>query len=302
MIKTFAELKEKAQELPPISIAFAAAEDEAVLNGAKVAIEAGILEKPVFTGAEHKIESILAENEIELSEYEIWSADSDLEAAQQAVKAVRTGRANTIAKGNLKTLYYLKAILDKEKGLSGGAKVLSNLTLFAMESYHKFIAVTDNAITPQPDLQQKKAIIENTRAMWDSLHVSPPKVAVLAAVETVSDKMQATVEASCLDKMADRSQIEGFLVEGPLSYDVAMDSSSAERKGMGNFSVPGDPDLLLMPNLEAGNMVGKSFKLHGNANSGGVVLGGDVPVILNSRADGSQKRLNSLLLARVILA
>ncbi|MBC8499602.1 MAG: hypothetical protein H8D39_03640, partial [Candidatus Atribacteria bacterium] len=179
-------------------------------------------------------------------------------------------------------------------------EVLSNLTMFEMESYHKFIAVTDNAIIPFPTLLEKKVIIENTKPLWTSLGIDKPKVAVLAAIELVNPKMEATVDAACLAKMAERGQIKGFSVDGPLSYDIAINLTCAQGKHITDSSVAGDPDLLLLPNLEAANILGKSYKFHGKAESGGLILGATVPVVLNSRSDSAERRLNSMLMARAI--
>lgn len=298
-IKNFADLKEKAKKLKPIRISVAAAADEKVIESIKLAQDLNIIKNPILTGDKNKIEKIIAKNNIELKKYEIIDAINDAEAAKLAVQAVKEKKVKAIAKGKLETIYYLKAILDKEKGIKA-SKVLNNLTLFEMESYHKLIAISDNAIIMEPSLEDKKAIIENTKQLWSALEIETPKVAVLAAVEIVNSKMQATVDGCCLSKMVDRGQIKGFDIDGPLSYDIAMSLECAERKSMKDFKVPGDPDLLVMPNLEAANILGKSYKLHGNAKSGGIVFGADVPVILNSRSDKAKRRLNSIVMARVI--
>jgi len=216
-----------------------------------------------------------------------------------AVSTINNNEAQILVKGRLETVYYLKAILDKENGIKF-SEVLSSLTMFEMESYHKFIAVTDNAIIPFPALLEKKVIIENTKPLWSSLGINKPKVAALAAIELVNPKMGATVDAACLAKMVERGQIKGFSVDGPLSYDIAINLSCAQGKHINDSSVAGDPDLLLLPNLEAANILGKSYKFHGNAKSGGLVLGAKVPVVLNSRSDSSERRLNSILMARAI--
>ncbi|TYP58494.1 bifunctional enoyl-CoA hydratase/phosphate acetyltransferase [Thermosediminibacter litoriperuensis] len=299
-IKTFAELQEKVSKLKPVRVAVAAAEDDRVVGGVKMAMEFGIVESAVLTGNSVEIVEILDHVGISREKVEIRQAADDQEAANLAVKAITDGEAEILAKGRLETVYYLKAILDSERGIKA-SKVLCNLTLFEMESYHKFIAVADNAIIPLPTLEEKKAIIENTKPLFTCLGIETPKVAVLAAVELVNPKMQATVDAACLSKMADRGQIKGFMVDGPLAYDVAIDLNSAKGKKLASSPVAGDPDLLLVPNLEAGNMLGKSYKFHGKAKSGGLVLGARVPVVLNSRSDGPEMRLNSFLMARAML-
>jgi len=292
-------MKELVAGLSPLKVAVAAAEDEKVVEGIKLAQELGIVKKSILTGDKERITAILKSMGEDITNYDIREADDDAEAARIAVKAIRNAEAQILVKGRLETVYYLKAILDKEQGIKK-SKILSNLTLFEMNSYHKFIAVTDNAIIPLPTLEEKKAIIENTKPLWTALGIEQPKVAVLAAVELVNPKLSATVEAACLSKMAERGQIEGFIIDGPLSYDTAISLICAKDKDLVQSQVAGDPDLLLLPNLEAANILGKSYKFHGKAKSGGLVLGAKVPVVLNSRSDSSERRLNSMLMARVI--
>jgi len=298
-IKNFKELKEAVAKLKPMRVVVAAAEDERVIGGIKLAMELGIVKSPILTGEFSKIKEIIGSLGEDLNQYDIRESCDDSEAARLAVSTINNGEAQILVKGRLETIYYLKAILDKENGIKA-SEVLSNLTMFEMESYHKFIAVSDNAIIPFPTLLEKKVIIENTKLLWTSLGITIPKVAVLAAIELVNPKMEATVDAACLAKMADRGQINGFYVDGPLSYDIAISLTCAQGKHITNSLVAGDPDLLLLPNLEAANILGKSYKFHGKAKSGGLVLGAKVPVVLNSRSDSSERRLNSMLMARAI--
>ncbi|MCJ7651758.1 MAG: phosphate butyryltransferase [Candidatus Lokiarchaeota archaeon] len=286
-------------KLEPMRVVVAAAEDERVIGGIKLAKELGIVKFPILTGELKKITEIIQSLEEDINEYDIRETSDDSEAARLAVSTINNNEAQILVKGRLETVYYLKAILDKENGIRA-SEVLSNLTMFEMESYHKFIAVTDNAIIPFPTLLEKKVIIENTKPLWTSLGINKPKVAVLAAIELVNPKMEATVDAACLAKMAERGQIKGFSVDGPLSYDIAINLTCARVKHITNSLVAGDPDLLLLPNLEAANILGKSYKFHGKAESGGLILGAKVPVVLNSRSDSSERRLNSILMARAI--
>ncbi len=299
MIRSFKELKELVISLTPLKIAVAAAEDEKVIEGIKLARELGIVKDPILTGDRNRITEIIRLLGENITHYDIREARDEAEAARIAVKAIRDTEAQILVKGRLETVYYLKAILDKEQGIKD-SEVLSNLTMFEMDSYHKFIAVTDNAIIPVPTLEEKKAIIENTKPLWNAIGIEKPKVAVLTAIELVNPKLSATVDAACLSKMAERGQIEGFVIDGPLSYDTAINLICAQDKGLYSSGVAGDPDLLLLPNLEAANILGKSYKFHGKAKSGGLVLGAKVPVVLNSRSDSSERRLNSMLMARAI--
>lgn len=298
-IKTFDELRKKASGMKPGRISVAAAEDRDVIDGVLYAMETGMVTEPVLTGNRDAIESLLNSSGANLKKFDIRHTASHFESAITAVKAISDGEAGILIKGKLDTVYYLKAILDSENGIKK-SPVLSNLTLFEMESYHKMIAVTDNAIIAFPTLEEKKHIIENTKILWNALGIEIPKVAVLAAIEMINPKMQATVDASCLCIMAERGQIKGFKIDGPLSYDTAIDAEAAKGKKLSGSDVAGDPDLLLMPNLEAANMIGKSYKFHGKAYSGGLVMGASVPVVLNSRSDGPERRLNSIAMARLI--
>jgi len=298
-IKNFEELKEAVMKLKPMKVVVAAAEDERVIGGIKLAKELGIVKFPILTGELKKITEIIQSLGEDINEYDIREASDATEAARLAVSTINNNEAQILVKGRLETVYYLKAILDKENGIRA-SEVLSNLTMFEMESYHKFIAVTDNAIIPFPTLLEKKVIIENTKPLWTSLGIDKPKVAVLAAIELVNPKMDATVDAACLAKMAERGQIKGFSVDGPLSYDIAISLTCAQGKHITDSLVAGDPDLLLLPNLEAANILGKSYKFHGKAESGGLILGATVPVVLNSRSDSAERRLNSMLMARAI--
>ena len=298
-IKNFKELKEAVTKLKPMKVVVAAAEDERVIGGIKLAKELGIVTFPILTGELKKITEIIQSLEEDINEYDIRETSDDSEAARLAVSIINNNEAQILVKGRLETVYYLKAILDKENGIIF-SEVLSNLTMFEMESYHKFIGVTDNAIIPFPTLLEKKVIVENTKPLWTSMGINKPKVAVLAAIELVNPKMDTTVDAACLAKMAERGQIKGFIVDGPLSYDIAISLTCAQGKHITDSLVAGDPDLLLLPNLEAANILGKSYKFHGKAKSGGLVLGAKVPVVLNSRSDSSERRLNSILMARAI--
>lgn len=297
MIKNYAQLASVLSKFKPVRAAIAAAADESVISGIKLAEEKGIIVNPVLTGSAAQIREMLKKAGLHIDRYEIIDCCDDALAAATAVQKVKAGEAALMIKGSLKTEIFLKAILDRDNGIRS-AKTLSNMSLFEMASYHKFIGVSDNAIIPLPDLEQKKAIIENTKPLWTALGIKTPKVAVLAAVETIDSKMPATIDAACLSKMAARGQIKGFDVDGPLAYDAALSRECAETKHIPLSAVIGDPDLLVAPNLEAANILGKSFKLHGGAVWGGLVFGAKVPVVLNSRSDDAVNRFNAILLAR----
>lgn len=298
-IKSFDQLEKIIQRLKPVKIVVVSAEDEKVLMGIKLAVTKGIVFDPILVGDSQQIKKILLSINEEPKNYQIMNAQNHDDAARIAIKIIRAGGAQLLAKGEIKTNQFLKAILDKEWGIKL-SPVLSNLTLFEMDSYHKFIGITDMAIIPTPGLTEKIEIINNSYVLWHALGIIKPKVAVLAAVEFVNPEMQTTIDAACLAKMAERDQIKNFLIDGPLSYDVAIDSESAGDKGIHHSIVAGDPDMLLVPNLETGNILGKSLKIHGRAKSGAIVFGAKVPVMINSRSDSAERRLYSTLLARAI--
>lgn len=300
MIKNFFELEKAAQRLQPVRMVVVSAEDEQVLKGVKLALDKGIICEPILVGNGQQIEKILVNLKEDSKNYRIENMSNHFEAAQKAIKLIKDGQAQILAKGKIKTDDFLKAILNKENGIKK-SPLLSNLTLFEMSSYHKFIGITDIAIIPFPGLKEKIEIIKNTYPLWQALGISQPKVAVLAAVEVVNPAMLATVDAACLAKMSNRNQIEHFIIDGPLSYDTAMDPESAGGKGISNSLVAGDPDMLLVPNLETGNILGKSLKINSYAKSAAIVFGADVPVMINSRSDSAERRYYSTLLARIIL-
>jgi phosphate butyryltransferase len=298
-IQNFGQLEKIIRKLKRLKIVVVSAEDEKVLTGIKLALTKGIVFDPILVGDSQQIIKILLSIIEEPKKYQIVNAQNCDEAAQIAIELIKAGEAHILAKGKIKTSLFLKAILDKERGIRV-SPVLSNLTLFELDSYHKFIGITDMAIVPSPGLQEKIEIVNNSYPLWHSLGVIKPKVAVLAAVEVVNPNMQTTVDAACLAKMAERKQIENFIIDGPLSYDVAVRKEFAEDKGIHHSLVAGDPDMLLVPNLEAGNILGKSLKIHGRAKSGAIVFGAKVPVMINSRSDSAESRLYSTLVARAI--
>ncbi|HSA34419.1 MAG TPA: phosphate acyltransferase [bacterium] len=301
VIRNYTELKKAVGTLPPVTVAVAAAADPEVIGGLKLAHDMGFIGTCIVTGDPKAIEKCIAEAGDDIKKYEIVAAKDDGSAGRLAVRAVREQGAKILVKGSLKSELYLKAILDKEQGIKASA-VLSNISLFEMPSYHKFLGVTDNAIIVAPTIEEKRAIIENTRPLFKALGVDKPKVALLAAVETVSPKQPATQDAAALVVMAMRGQIKDFIVDGPLGYDAAISAEAAATKGIKNSPVCGDPDLIVAPNLETANSLGKSYKFHGSATWGGLVLGALVPAVLNSRSDDEQNRLNALLLARAMAA
>jgi phosphate butyryltransferase len=295
----FKELIGLVSGLPPVSVSVAGAADDRVLASLREGHELGFVGRCFVTGPGEAVAAAVRESGDDPSLYEVIPAADDREMSALAVRAVREQGAGILVKGSVKSEAYIKAILDSEHGIRASS-VLSNLSLFEMPSYPKFLAMTDNAILILPTLAEKAAVIENTRPLWTALGVSPVRVAALAAVETVNPKMQATVDAAALSMMSARGQLKGFLVEGPLGYDAAISSECAATKGLGGSPVCGSPDMILAPNLETANSLGKSYKFHGGAVWGGLVFGARVPAVLNSRSDDGRNRLNSMAIARAV--
>ncbi len=300
-ISSFNELRDKALSSAPVMIAIAAAEDSEVILSAINARRQGLIRGAVLTGNQQRIQSLLSSLANDCEGLQVCHADGPAEAAALAVAAVRSGKADILVKGALDSSLYFRAVLDKSRGLRR-SQLLSSVTLFELPSYHKLLAVTDNAMTLLPDLQQKQIIIDNTRSLFDALEITRPRVALVAAVEKENPQMSATTDAVQLRELNRRGEMGSFLVDGPFGYDACISRRSAVRKGLENSEVAGYPDLLLMPSLEAANILGKAYKYHANADSGGLILGASAPVVINSRSDDARRRLNSLLLAKAMIA
>jgi len=298
-ISSFQELIDAVSGLPPVPVAVAGAADDRVMASLREGHELGFIGKCFLTGPGDAVSKAVALSGDDPSMYEIIPAATDQQMSALAVRAVRDDGALILVKGSVKSEAYIKAILDSENGIRASS-VLSNLSLFEMPSYPKLLAMTDNAILILPTLAEKAAVIENTRPLWNALGVKPVLVAALAAVETVNPKMQATVDAAALSVMSLRGQLKGFTVEGPLGYDALISSECAATKGMSGSAVCGMPDMILAPNLETANSLGKSYKFLGGASWGGLVFGARVPAVLNSRSDDGRNRLNSMAMARAI--
>jgi len=290
----FDELLKRCEDLEPIPTAVAHPCEATALAGAVEAAERGLI-KPILVGPAAKIRAIAKEAKIKLGDVEIVDAPHSHEAAAQAVKLVREGKAELLMKGSLHTDELLGAVVSREAGLRT-ARRMSHVFLMDVPTYHKPIIVTDAAINIAPTLEDKVDICQNAIDIAHVMGVKKPKVAILAAVETVTSKMPATIDAAALCKMADRKQITGGLLDGPLAFDNAISKEAAKTKGIAS-EVAGDPDILLVPDLEAGNMVAKLLAYLANAESAGLVLGARVPIILTSRADGVRSRIASCAVA-----
>ncbi len=293
-MKNFEFLFEKAKQGVKKRIIVAAAEDDNVLLSIKDAVEHNIIE-PIFVGNKAKINKISEEIGFDVNKYAIIEENNSAKSAQIAVSEIRNGNADILMKGMVQTSDFLRAILNKEAGLRN-SDLLSHIGFFEMPAYHKIIALTDAAQNIAPDFNEKIAIIKNAVDMFHHLGNTNPKVAILTAVESVNPKMQATVDAAMLTMMNKRGQIKGCVIDGPLAFDNAISKEAAEHKGIIS-EVAGESDILVAPDIEAGNILYKSFTFFGKGTVAAVVLGAKVPIVLTSRSDSDRSKLSSIALA-----
>ncbi|HEX3209896.1 MAG TPA: phosphate acetyltransferase, partial [Geminicoccaceae bacterium] len=272
--------------------------DETSLQGAIDAAKDGLI-IPILVGPAAKIAEVAKAAGIELGTARVVDAPDSRAAAAKAVALVRAGEAELLMKGSLHSDEVLGAVVAKDTGLRTGRR-LSHVFLMDVPTYHKVLIVTDAAINIAPTLEDKVDICQNAIDLAISLGVTEPKVAILSAVETVTPKIPSTIDAAALCKMAERGQITGALLDGPLAFDNAISKEAARIKGI-RSEVAGDPDILLVPDLEAGNMLAKQLTFLANADAAGIVLGARVPIILTSRADTVRARMASCAVA-VLLA
>jgi phosphotransacetylase len=284
----------RCRGLEPVPTAVAHPCEATALAGA---IEAGEkrLIRPILVGPEAKIREIAKANGIPLGQFRIVDAPHSHAAAAKAVELVRQGEAELLMKGSLHSDELLGAVVARETGLRT-ARRLSHVFIMDVPTYHKVLVITDAAINIAPSLEEKVDICQNAIDLAVSIGVKTPKVAILAAVETVNSKMRSTLDAAALCKMAERGQIRGGLLDGPLAFDNAISREAARIKGI-ESEVAGDPDILLVPDLESGNMLAKQLSFLANADSAGLVLGARVPIILTSRADSVRSRIASCAVA-----
>ena len=287
-------LLERCRSLEPVPTAVAHPCEETALAGA---LEAGAnkLITPILVGPAAKIREVARNSGLDLGSTRIVDAPHSHESAAAAVALVRSGEAELLMKGSLHTDELLAAVIARETGLRTGRR-LSHVFVMDVPTYHKVLIVTDAAINIAPTLEDKVDICQNAIDFAVSLGVKRPKVAILAAVETVNPKMPSTIDAAALCKMADRRQITGGILDGPLAFDNAISRDAATVKGIAS-EVAGDPDILLVPDLESGNMLAKQLIFLANADSAGLVLGARVPIILTSRADSVRSRIASCAVA-----
>jgi phosphotransacetylase len=286
----YEQMLAKCKNLKPVPTAVAHPCEESALSGA---IEAANLRLivPILIGPRDKIESTAKAAGLDISKYQIVDAPHSHASAAKAVQLVREAQAELLMKGSLHTDELMAAVVSRDGGLRTNRRI-SHAFVMDVPTYHKVLLVTDGAINIAPTLEDKAEICQNAIDLIMALGLKMPKVAILAAVETVTSKMPATIDAAALCKMADRGQIKGAILDGPLAFDNAINKQAAGTKGI-RSEVAGDPDILLAPDLEAGNILAKQLSFLANADSAGLVLGARVPIILTSRADSVRARIAS---------
>ncbi len=281
---------------PRLVVAVAA--DDYVLAAVSEAASAGYV-FPILVGDADKIKMVIEQNNFVFNQVEIVDEPDDDKAVYQAVAYIAEGKADILMKGLISTGTLLKRVLDKTFNLKA-SKVMSHLAFFEMPSQNRVVAVTDAAMNIDPDLNQKVAIVENSVSFMRKIGYELPKVAAIAAVEVVNPAMQATLDASALTVMNLRGQIKNCVIDGPLALDNAVSMESAQHKKI-TSDVAGQADLLLAPNLDSGNILYKAFAFIGHSPSAAVILGAKCPIVLTSRADSPQSKLNSIMLAAAAL-
>ncbi|MFA9398467.1 MAG: bifunctional enoyl-CoA hydratase/phosphate acetyltransferase [Clostridiaceae bacterium] len=275
-------------------VAVVSAEDSHTLESIIKAKNEGFI-APILIGDKVKIENILINLGENKSNYEILNSCNDSISSYKACELVNKNKADFIMKGKIQTSTLLKAVVDKENGIRTG-RLMSHIAILEVPTYHKLLAITDGGMFMYPNLNEKKQIILNAVNCFNNLGYENPKIAILAAVENVNPKMIETQDADLLKKMNLNGDIKNCIIEGPISYDLAMSKESANIKGY-NSQVTGDADILIVPNITAGNLLSKSLIYSANAKMAGFIVGAKVPIVLTSRGSSSAEKYLSLVIS-----
>lgn len=296
-VKHLSELLSKVSQLALKKMVVVNGVDEHSIEAAEEARKLGVVQV-ILTGSEEKIKETCQKLGVDVENFRIVDVEED-EAAIKAVELINAGEADFIMKGLVNTDKYMRAILNKEKGLLNPGDLLSHVTVFEIPAYHKLLLASDVAIIPYPTLTQKVTMIKYMVEVANRLGIEQPKVAVIAPTEQVLDAIPACVDAAKIKQMVNEGQLSGALIDGPMALDVALDKESAEIKKI-QSEVAGDADCLLFPNIDAGNVFYKMNTKLCNSNQAAIVYGAKVPVVLSSRGDSSQTKLNSIVLAALM--
>jgi phosphate acetyltransferase len=292
--KKYDALIASCQSLSPVRTAVAHPCDDTSLSGAIEAAEAKLI-KPILVGPEARIRDVARASGLNLPGYTIVDTPHSQASAAKAIEIVRKGEADALMKGSLHTDELMLEVVHKDTGIRTGRRI-SHVFVMDVPTYSKPLLITDAAVNIFPTLEDKVDIVKNVIELAKALRLELPKVAILSAVETITSKIPSTIDAAALCKMAERGQITGAMLDGPLAFDNAISREAAEVKHI-KSSVAGDADILLVPDLEAGNMLAKELTFLANADAAGIVLGARVPIILTSRADSVRTRMASCAIA-----
>lgn len=297
MIKTIDDILKISMERPSKTISVVCAEDEDVMLAVSEAQKKSII-NAILVGDKERIIETAKRIEIDITNFEILDCKDYYEAIRKGVAIIREGKADILMKGKVQTPDLMKAVLNKEEGLRTG-EVLSHLTVSESCNYHKLMIVSDGGINIKPDMNQKVSIIKNSICMAKSLGIDIPKVAILSAIELVNQDIPGSIDAAIISKMAERGQIKDCIVDGPLAIDISISKKSAEIKGI-KSEVCGDADIFIVPDIVSGNIMVKSLIYLAKCKTACVVLGAKKPIVLTSRADKFETKLNSIALATLL--
>ncbi|MGL4452916.1 MAG: phosphate butyryltransferase [Sarcina sp.] len=297
MSKNFDDLFKKLKEVGKKTVSVAVAQDKPVLEALKEASRMGMVDG-ILVGDEPEIRAISNQIDFDLSDFRIVNEPNVGKAALEAVRLVSAGEADMVMKGLVDTATFLRSVLNKEVGLRTG-KLMSHVSVFDIEGYDRLLFLTDAAFNTYPDLKAKVQIINNSVSVAKACGIDTPKVAAVCAVEVVNQDMQATVDAALLAKMSDRGQIKGCLVDGPFALDNAISEEAAEHKGV-HGEVAGRADIILLPNIETANVMYKTLTMLAKTRNGGLLVGTSAPVILTSRSDSFDVKVNSIAVAALV--
>ena len=275
-------------------IVLCCAHDEHSLDAVYEAYKDGIV-TPIFVGKEEEIKKICNEEGFDFGDVTIYNIDDDVECAKKAVELIRNGEGDFLMKGKMQTADLLKQVVNKETGLQIG-KIMSHVGIFEIPNYHKLVVMTDGGMLVSPDLEKKAKIINNAVETLHNMGYENPKVGVLCAAEKLNEKAQESVDAAALKEMNEKGEISGCIVEGPISYDIALNKDIADFKGF-ESPVAGDADILIVPNMAAGNMLGKSWCLTAGGEMAGIIVGAKAPIVLTSRGATAEEKFYSIVFA-----
>jgi phosphate butyryltransferase len=298
MITSLQQIVDHVKGLPPKRLAVACGEDPHTIEAVGRAVKEGMI-KAVMTGDKAQIKKTAQDNKIDPASFEIIHEPDKSKALVLAIAKIRAGEADFLMKGLMDSSVYIRGIIDKEKGLITPGKLLSHTTAIQVPAWKKLIICSDVAVIPAPDLEAKIAIITYAVDMARKLGIEKPKVAILSAVEKVNPKMVSTTDAAILCKMAERGQIKNAIVDGPLALDIAFSKESAEIKGV-KSQVAGDADILIFPNIEAGNIFFKTCTYLAGGEVAAIVAGANCPAILASRSDSEDSKFFSIALGALM--